>query len=273
LNCTAFNENLLDDELFGHEAGAFTNAAKLRKGKFEHAHGGTLFLDEVGDMPISLQSKLLRVLEGREISRIGSNELIEVDVRLVSATHRDLEAAVRAGSFRQDLYYRLNGLKICLPPLRERGADVDLLAKHFLANAARDLGGPIPCLHEGTVAKLRAYSWPGNVRELRHVIYNAVAAYRVPMILPGHLGLGTQGQVPRLSEELTANQALVALTNVIGWAWSTGRPKLYAELHNLLERELLRFALSETGGNHTQVAERLGLARGTVIVRIQKYGL
>jgi DNA-binding NtrC family response regulator len=272
LNCTAFNENLLDDELFGHEAGAFTNAAKLRKGKFEHAHGGTLFLDEVGDMPILLQAKLLRVLESQEITRIGSNEVIQVDVRLVSATHRDLEAAVRAGTFRQDLYFRLKGLKISLPPLRERGADVELLAKYFLAQAARDAGGPILSLHESALAKLRTYSWPGNVRELRHVVYGAVGMCRGPQILPGHFDLETGADVGG-AEELSEDQAITDLVRTIRWAWNAGETKLYLRLHDLLERELLRFALAEMGGNQTQVAERLGLARGTVIARMQKYGL
>jgi DNA-binding NtrC family response regulator len=281
LNCTAFNENLLDDELFGHEVGAFTNAVKLRKGKFEHAHGGTLFLDEVGDMPIPLQAKLLRVLESQEVCRLGSNDVIKVDVRLVSATHRDLEAAVRAGTFRQDLYFRLKGLRICLPPLRERGADVELLAKHFLAKAARDTGGAIPLLHETALARLRAYAWPGNVRELRHVMYSAVGICRGPQILPVHLDFDMSGSallVPKLqfgneAQEPSENQAMAELTKAIRWAWNTGQPKLYNQLHDLLERELLRFALAELGGNQTQVAERLGMARGTVIARIQKYGL
>src|SRR5439155_12801426 len=135
MNCAGFNENLLESELFGHEKGAFTGADKLRKGRFEHADGGTLFLDELGDMPLALQAKLLRVLETKEVSRVGSNDVIPVDVRLVSATNRDLAAAVRDGAFRQDLFYRLEGVSIHLPPLRQRGNDVELLAKRFLARA------------------------------------------------------------------------------------------------------------------------------------------
>ena len=149
LNCTALNENLLDDELFGHEPGAFTGADKLRKGRFEYANGGSLFLDEIGDMPPTLQAKLLRVLENQEVHRIGSNEPIKVNVRLLSATHRHLEASIREGKFREDLYYRLAGVTIRLPPLRERGADVELLAEHFLARAAEGAGKPAPMLNEG----------------------------------------------------------------------------------------------------------------------------
>jgi DNA-binding NtrC family response regulator len=273
LNCTALNENLLDDELFGHEPGAFTNAAKLRKGKFEHAHGGTLFLDEVGDMPLSLQAKLLRVLENQEICRIGSNEVIRVDVRLVSATHRDLESAIRAGHFRQDLYFRLKGLTITLPPLRVREGDVELLAKHFLARAARDLVEVIPTLHESALAKLCAYSWPGNVRELRHIAYSALGMCRGNQILPAHLDFRMKEIGGQPLDGSGEGQARADLTRAICWAWNTGQPKVYSLLHDLMERELLRVALAEMGGNQSQVAERLGIARGTVITRMQKYGL
>ncbi len=148
MNCTALNENLLDDELFGHEPGAFTGAEKLRKGRFEYANGGTLFLDEVGDMPPVLQAKLLRVLENQEVFRIGSNEALKVNVRLLSATHRDLKAAVRDGKFREDLYYRLAGVTIRLPALRERGPDIPLLAEHFLHKVAENMGQALPALHE-----------------------------------------------------------------------------------------------------------------------------
>ncbi|MBI1913451.1 MAG: sigma-54-dependent Fis family transcriptional regulator, partial [Planctomycetes bacterium] len=162
INCTALNENLLEDELFGHEAGAFTGAEKLRKGRFEHAHGGTLFLDEVGDMPRSLQAKLLLVLENRQVERIGSSEPIRVDVRVLAATHRDLKGLVREGKFREDLFFRLEGIPIHLPPLRERPEDVALLARHFLARLFG--GGSAPALHPAALERLRNHSWPGNVR-------------------------------------------------------------------------------------------------------------
>ena len=145
MNCSAFNEQLLDDELFGHEIGAFTGATKVRKGRFEHACGGTVFLDEAGDMPLSLQAKLLRVLENRTIERLGSSEPIRVDVRIMAATHCDLPALVRAGKFRQDLFFRLDGISIHLPPLRERKGDIELLARAFLARMFA--GGRAPALY------------------------------------------------------------------------------------------------------------------------------
>src|SRR5207237_3869500 len=173
LNCSALNEGLLESELFGHEPGAFTGADKLRKGKFEHAHGGTLFLDEIGDMPPGLQAKLLRVLEYQEVERVGSNEPIKVNVRLLSATHRDLESAIREDKFRRDLFHRLNRVTVRLPPLRERLEDLPELAAHYLARAAKSSGRFPPGLADSTLEKLRRHRWPGNVRELQNVIYRA----------------------------------------------------------------------------------------------------
>src|SRR5262245_28255715 len=166
MNCTALNENLLDDELFGHEAGAFTGADRLRKGRFEHANGGTLFLDEIGDMPLTLQAKLLRVLENGEVFRIGSNESIKVDVRIISATHRDLESAMVEGKFRQDLYFRLKVGLVRLPPLRERRDDLPLLIEHFLKEFNQRHGKQASGISDGLRRALYAYDWPGNVREL-----------------------------------------------------------------------------------------------------------
>src|SRR5207244_224550 len=170
LNCTALNENLLDDELFGHEPGAFTGADKLRKGRFEYAHGGTLFLDEVGDMPPSLQSKLLRVLENQEVLRIGSNDPIKVNVRLLSATNRDLEAAVTSGAFRQDMYFRLNVVTIKFPPLRERREASPLLCAHFLKEFNQRHNKKVTAIAEPLRKIMAIYDWPGNVRELRNLI-------------------------------------------------------------------------------------------------------
>ncbi len=224
-------------------------------------------------MPLALQAKLLRVLENQEICRIGSNEVIRVDVRLVSATHRDLEAGVRAGTFRQDLFFRLKGLKISLPPLRDHGADLELLANYFLARAAQDAGCPTPSLPDGAVTRLHAHSWPGNVRELRHAMYSAFGMCRGPQILPGHLDSVMDPRPDAAVHESSENLAIASITGAIRWAWNSGQSKLYPLLHDLLERELLRMALVEMGGNQTQVADRLGMARGTVIARMQKYGL
>jgi DNA-binding NtrC family response regulator len=274
LNCTALNENLLDDELFGHESGAFTGADKLRKGKFEYANGGTLFLDEIGDMPLPLQAKLLRVLENGEMFRVGSNEPIKVNVRLVSATHRDLEAAIQEGTFRRDLFHRLNRVMISLPALRERLEDLPELAAYFLARAAEGTGRPAPSLPECTLERLRAYTWPGNVRELQNVLCRASGVCRGSQVLPAHLDLAAwAGPCPRPGADASAEGARAGLRQAIAWAWSTNQPKVWPLLRDLLERELLQFARDQLDGNHTQMAERLEMARGTVIKRLQEYGL
>src|SRR6516165_9024199 len=174
MNCTALNENLLEDELFGHEPGSFTGADRMRKGRLEHANGGTLFLDEVGDMPLTLQAKLLRVLENQEVYRIGSNEPIKVNVRLLSATNRELEASVAAGTFRQDLYYRLKVVTVKLPPLRERREDLPLLTAHFIKEFNQRHGKHIKSVAEPLRKAMAVYDWPGNVRELRNLIESLV---------------------------------------------------------------------------------------------------
>lgn len=271
MNCTSLTESLQEDELFGHEPRAITGVEKLRKGRFEYANGGTLFLDEVGDMPLSLQAKLLRVLENQEVSRIGSNETIKVDVRIVSATNRDLETAIQEGKFREDLYFRLNGVAIWLPPLRQRDLDLRLLASHFVEKAAESIGRPVPTLQEGAWEKLLAYSWPGNIRQLRNILYRAVLMCRGPHILPTDLEFRRgDTAAPR---EFTEDEAVASLVQAIRWAWNTGDKNLYPLLHDLLERELLKFALTELDGNKSQVSERLNMARNTVLDRIRKHGL
>jgi two-component system response regulator HydG len=286
INCTAFNANMLEDELFGHEPNAFTGAdkVKLRKGRFEYANGGTLFLDEIGDMPVDLQPKLLRVLDQKAISRIGSNETIAVDVRVLSATHRDLKAAIEEGKFREDLYYRLNGLSVRLPPLRERGPDLQQLAEYFLTRANQETGRPVPVLHPSALAKLRGHAWKGNIRELKQVIEAARVVCGGPQLLPEHLDLGETEpngpvQGPRESRTdcqsvqrdrtdcqsiLRECEAVAALQQAFRWAWSTGQDKLYELLHDLLKRELVHFALAELNGNKAQAARRLGISRNSV---------
>jgi DNA-binding NtrC family response regulator len=275
LNCTALYEALLDDELFGHEPGAFTGADKLRKGKFEYANGGTLFLDEIGDMPLALQAKLLRVLEYQEVCRIGSNEPIKVNVRLLSATHRDLETAIQDSKFRRDLFHRLNRVTVRLPPLRERPEDLQELAAYFLARAVEGTGRAAPSLTASAMDVLRGYRWPGNVRELQNALHRAAGVCRGAQILPAHLDCQVTAANPlaRPGQGASAEEAVAGLLEAIRWAWNTDQPKLWPLLRDLLERELLRFALVELGGNQTQVAERLDLARGTVIKRMQEYGL
>jgi two-component system, NtrC family, nitrogen regulation response regulator GlnG len=273
LNCAALNDNLLQDELFGHEARAFTGADKLRKGRFEHADGGTLFLDEVGDMPMSFQLQLLRVLGNREVVRVGSNDPIKVDVFVVAATHRDLKALVREGKFREDLYFRLDGLKIRLPALRERCEDVEPLARRFLS---RMFGGSpaAPRLHPAALEALRKHAWPGNVRQLQKVLSAAARNARGSWILREHLEFddSPSHSAPQPAQPADQDGALASLRGAIQWAWASDQPKLYPLLHEHLERELLRFALAQ-GLSEVKIAERLGMARNTVRDRLKKYGL
>jgi DNA-binding NtrC family response regulator len=265
LNCAAVPETLLEDELFGHEKGAFTGAVKLRKGKLEHADGGTMFLDEIGDMALPLQAKLLRVLEYQEFERIGGNEPIRVNVRFVSATHRDLEAAIHEGTFRKDLFFRLNQVTIRLPALRERLDDLPKLAAYFLARAAAEMGRAPPTLADSSLEKLRGYSWPGNIRELQNVLYRALGVCRGPQILPAH--------VPDFSPENYPSEVAGGLARVIERFFETQPHEVWPLLRDLVEKELLRVALGKLDGNKTQVAERLGIVRNTVIDRMRKYGL
>ncbi|HVS38487.1 MAG TPA: sigma-54 dependent transcriptional regulator [Gemmataceae bacterium] len=273
LNCSALNETLLDDELFGHEAGAFTGADKLRKGKFEFASGGTLFLDEMGDMPPKLQAKLLRVLEYQEVERVGGDEPIKVNVRLLSATHRNLEAAIAEGSFRRDLFHRLNRVTIRLPPLRERLDDLPELAVYFLTRAAEGTERARPALSDDALQRLRAYAWPGNVRELQNVLHHAFGVCRGPEVLPSCLHLSEDEDGSSSPPKGGEGEAMAALRKAVAWAWSSRPDELWPLLHDLAERELLAFALAQLGGNQTEVGKRLGMARGTVIKRLQKYGL
>jgi transcriptional regulator with GAF, ATPase, and Fis domain len=182
VNCAALPETLIESELFGHERGAFTGALERRRGRFELASGGTLFLDEIGDLPLPLQAKLLRVLEEGQVERVGGSEAILVDVRVIGSTHRDLLGAVEAGEFRADLYYRIGGFPIRVPPLRDRAGDIELLAGHFVQKHSRRLGREVDSISARTLGELRAYSWPGNVRELEHVIERGLIAATGPVL-------------------------------------------------------------------------------------------
>jgi len=222
VNCASLPEGLLEAELFGHLRGAFTGATADRKGLFEAATGGTILLDEIGDMPLAVQAKLLRVLESGEVRRLGSPTARTVDVRVVAATHRDLERCVDEGDFRQDLYFRLNGLTIPVPPLRERTSDLPLLTAHFLARHARAAGRPAPVLTGAAATALARYPWPGNVRELSHVLERAVALARGPRIDVEDLPLrlreapGAAGPAPQSLDEVEKAHILAVLRSVRG---------------------------------------------------------
>jgi two-component system NtrC family response regulator len=250
VNCAALPEALLESELFGHERGAFTGAVATRKGRFELAEGGTLFLDEIGDLPAHLQVKLLRVLQEREFERVGSSQPIPVDVRVLAATHRDLEARMRAGEFRDDLYYRINVVTITLPPLRERREDIPLLIDHFLATFAGKNGKPIRGLSREARDALLRYDYPGNVRELENLVERAVVLTRDDVI-----GLA---DLP-----LTLREPEASAPDERG---------LTAEVEGL-ERRMIRDALQQAGGVQTAAAERLGISERVLRYKLRKYGL
>lgn len=254
ITCTAMPESLIESEIFGHEAGAFTNAAGKKSGLFELGHNGTVFLDEIGDMPASLQPKLLRVLEERAFRRVGGTADIRVDCRVVAATHRDLAQRVESGEFREDLFYRLNTIPIILPPLRERREDIVPIAAHFLEEFARKMGRVTTPLTPAAEEKLTAYAWPGNVRELRNVMERAVLLGTGDAIEPADLILG-----PAKGGPAAPNQAF----------------QLPPEGCNLadVERALLTQALHRTQGNQTHAAQLLGVTRDQVRYKAEKYGL
>ena len=237
VNCAAIPANLLESELFGHERGAFTGAVAAKPGLFELAHGGTLFLDEIATLPLELQPKLLRALETHAVRRVGGQQLRQVDVRVVAATHVDLGLAVREGSFREDLYYRLNVVRLVLPPLRERVGDVELLARSFVERIATSYGLPVPALEPETLERLRAHSWRGNVRELRNVLERAVV-----LSPPGRLVLGQLDSRP--------GPAPVA-QGALPWP---------APLQEVVHAAAVAM-LALTGGNKSAAARRLGISR------------
>ncbi|SHF78044.1 Transcriptional regulator containing PAS, AAA-type ATPase, and DNA-binding Fis domains [Modicisalibacter ilicicola DSM 19980] len=251
LNCAAIPEHLLEAELFGYEEGAFTGAKKGGKpGKFQLAHGGTLFLDEIGDMPLAMQVKLLRVLQDREVEAVGATRLLPVDVRVIAATHRPLESLVERGEFREDLFYRINVVPLTIPPLRERREDIPVLARHLLARLAERRGRRCPALSEAALACLCRHAWPGNVRELENVLEAAF-----------YLG-GARLDVDDLPEALHCA--------------SSSSPSLGSSLRETLacaEREAIRRALSESGGNRTRAARRLGIAKSSFYEKLARHGL
>ncbi len=255
ITCTAISETLLESELFGHERGAFTDARTQKKGLFELADGGTVYLDEVGDMPPSLQAKLLRFLEDRTFRRVGGTEEIRVDVRILAATNRDIEKAVADAAFRSDLLYRLNVVPIDLPPLSARGDDVRLLAQHYVSNFATEFKKDITKISKAAFEKLSAYHWPGNVRELRNVCERAVLLQKGSMIEPGDLVLG---RVPA-GEAETAIQSLTLPPGGIDF--------------ESLEKQLLQQSLARTANNQTKAAKLLNLSRDTFRYRLEKHHL
>jgi two-component system nitrogen regulation response regulator GlnG len=283
INCAAIPENLLESELFGHEKGAFTGASAQRIGKFEQSHQGTLFLDEIGDMTLATQTKILRVLQSGTFERVGGNQPIQVDVRVIAATNKPLEQAVASRQFREDLFYRLNVVRIDLPPLRRRREDVRLLVNYFLKRFAQNQTQP-KSISPDVLNALQQYDWPGNVRELENVIRRALVVAKGDVILPGDLpaevlanrpallagGAGSAGatgvNVPAPAGPTDGPSLARALFQ---WARTDGRAKVIPTV----ERELVIQALIETQGNQVQAAKLLGITRATLRKRIEKFGI
>ena len=269
LNCAAIPENLLESELFGHEKGAFTGAERRRIGKFEQCNGGTIFLDEVGDMPLALQAKMLRVLQEQAFERVGGNETVRTDVRLIAATHRDLKAWSAEGRFRPDLYYRLGVFTIHLPPLRERGDDLPMLIHHYLRRFNRELGREVREVAPEAMKKLCDYSWPGNIRELQSVLKQALLRLTGPVLVPAFLSELAR----KAGEPATAIGAGSRLEALIEQRLRDGSQDLFEEARRELDRFLLPLVLRSTEGNQVQAARTLGIARRTLRMRLRELGL
>jgi two-component system nitrogen regulation response regulator GlnG len=275
INCAAIPESLLESELFGHEKGAFTGAHQRRIGKFEQCHGGTLFLDEIGDMTPMTQVKVLRVLQDQQFQRVGGNEVIQTDVRLIAATNRDLEAMVAAGTFRNDLYYRLNVYTIRLPPLRERREDIPLLVGYYLRRFSGELGKDVRQAAPQTLALLEQYPWPGNVRELQSVLKQALLQATGSVLAAEFLPALVRDDGPSAGPAAAPGVRLTEadLTRFIREALAAGRMNLYEEYTALTERVLFQQVLAHTEGNLTQAAKVLGINRGTLRTRLEALGI
>jgi nitrogen regulation protein NR(I) len=273
VNCAALTESLLESELFGHEKGSFTGATSQRIGKFEQCSGGTLFLDEVGDMTPLTQSKVLRVLQEQRFERVGGTQTIQTDVRIIAATNRDLEKMVSEGDFREDLYYRLNGFTIKLPPLRDRTSDIAMLLDWFLASFRKELGKDVQTIAPDALERLLNYRWPGNVRQLQNVLRQAIVQSTGPVLitefLPSDLLATSDSQAP----ELESNRAASDLQTFIEERLRLGSTQLHAETIETVERMLLRIVLQATDGNQSRAAEILGITRGSLRHKIRQFGI
>ncbi|PMI89951.1 nitrogen regulation protein NR(I), partial [Vibrio splendidus] len=269
LNMAAIPKDLIESELFGHEKGAFTGANSVRQGRFEQANGGTLFLDEIGDMPLDIQTRLLRVLSDGQFYRVGGHSAVKVDVRIVAATHQDLERLVHDGGFREDLFHRLNVIRIHIPALRERKQDIEKLTHHFLASAAEELGVEVKTLHSETIMKLNQLNWPGNVRQLENICRWLTVMASGSEILPSDLP-------PELLEEKvvttsgTGDNWQQLLANWAKCALDSGEKELLTYALPEFERILLEAALNHTNGHKQDAAKVLGWGRNTLTRKLKE---
>ncbi|HJZ53728.1 MAG TPA: sigma-54 dependent transcriptional regulator [Gemmataceae bacterium] len=270
INCAAIPETLLESELFGHEKGAFTGADRQRVGKFEQANGGTVFLDEVGDMAPAAQAKLLRVLQEQRFDRVGGNEPVSADVRVIAATNQNLEALSAAGKFRQDLLYRLNGFIIRLPPLRERKDDILLLAEYFISTANRRLEKNVRGIDPAALVALQAYPWPGNVREFQNVIRYAVVQAVGDVVTPDNLPAGVREGTPPAPKPGGAALDVAAL---VAELLRAGETDIYRRVTQAVDRTVLTAVLQHVRGNQVQASELLGISRTTLRAKLHTLGL
>lgn len=269
INTAAIPKDLLESELFGHERGAFTGAQAMRRGRFEQAEGGTLFLDEIGDMPADLQTRLLRVLSDGQFYRVGGHQPIKANVRIIAATHQDLESRVKLGLFREDLFHRLNVIRLRLPALRERREDVPLLAKYFLAKSARELGVEPKRMTDGALKYLSSLDWPGNVRQLENL------CHWVTVMAPG-INVDMPDLPPEIREgdaRMPSESWIAALEREAENALNRGETQIMDEMTRQFEKALILRALAHTGGRRIEAANLLGLGRNTLTRKIQELGL
>jgi two-component system nitrogen regulation response regulator GlnG len=297
INTAAIPKDLLESELFGHERGAFTGAQTMRRGRFEQADGGTLFLDEIGDMPFDLQTRLLRVLSDGHFYRVGGHSAVKANVRVIAATHQDLEQRVKDGNFREDLFHRLNVIRLRLPALRERLEDIPMLARHFLQQSAKQLGVEPKRISDAALARLMTFSFPGNVRQLENICHwvTVMAPTQViePKDLPPEVGSGVGEVAPvrvaaavAASEDAAVSLAAVAAVPAAGaGTWesaleveamqllASGRHDVWEELTRRFESKLILTALSNTRGRRIEAAQKLGIGRNTITRKIQELGL
>lgn len=275
INCAAIPEQLLESELFGHEKGSFTGATGTRVGRFEQSNGGTLFLDEIGDMPLSLQGKILRVLQDGEFSRVGGNETLKGDVRIVAATNKNLEQEVSERKFREDLFYRLNVVRIQLPPLRQRTEDIRLLAEYFVQKVAIQKHLPQLKLSEEAVRVLEGHSWPGNVRELENTIQRACVLASSDLLLPKDIPLGTSSapDAPAAGGNNGTTNVPQSTEAAIEVLLQAAQVDPDVQLLPWLEREFTLYAMKATKGNQVRAAKLLGITRATLRKRIERFSI
>ena len=273
LNCAAIPENLLESELFGHEKGAFTGADRRRIGKFEQCNGGTILLDEIGDMPLALQAKILRLLQEQTFERVGGTETVKTNVRIIASTHRDLKAYAAEEKFRPDLYYRLSVFTIHLPPLRERGDDLPVLIRHYLRRFNRELGRDVSEIDPAALDRMRAYAWPGNIRELQSVLKQALLQARGTVLLPAFLPELPDGGDAINDSNAPRQEENLGLSAFIRKQLTPEASDLYAQMHREVDRIFLTQVLDYTQGSQRQAARLLGIARQTLRQKLRELGL